>query len=101
MENMLETLMIGAWSGLAVCAVILTTRRTVPITADDAKVIWKMHHETAHCRGHTWRLLKRKQDKIVGFQCECGYKYTQKRPLACRSLKQNVEQPEFNIPFSF
>ncbi len=98
---MLETLMIVAWSGLAVGAIVFTIRRPVPISANEAKVIWKMHRETAHCRGHKWRLLKRKQDKIVGFQCECGYKYTQKRPLVCRSLKQNVEQPEYNIPLSF
>ncbi len=98
---MFETLMIAASSGLIICAIIFTIRRAVPISANEAKIIWKMHHETARCKGHNCKLLTRKRDKIVGFQCECGYTYTQKRPLVCRSLKQNVEQPEYNIPFSF
>jgi len=99
---MLNTLLLTAWSGLAACAVIFSlAKRSAPITANDAKVIWTMHKKTAHCSGHKWQPIKRKKDKIVGFRCECGYKYTQKRPLVCRALKRGEEQFELPAPTLF
>ncbi len=89
---MLNELLVTVTSSLAACAVILMMiKRTAPITANEAKVMWTMHRQTAHCGCHKWQPIKLRKDKIVGFQCECGYQYTQKRPLVCGSPKRDVE----------
>ena len=99
---MLNTLLITVWSGLVACAVVFAlAKRSAPITVNDAKVMWTMHKKTAHCSGHKWEPIKRKKDKIFGFRCECGYKYTQKRPLVCRALKHGEEHSELPAPYSF
>jgi len=51
------------------------------ITVNDAKILWKMHKKSTNCAGHKWRLITRRGGKISGFECECGYKYTQNRPI--------------------
>jgi hypothetical protein len=101
-RNMLNTVLLIICSSLATCAVIFTlAKRSAPITANDAKVLWVMHRKTAHCSGHKWQPIKLKKGKIVGFRCQCGYKYTQKRPLVSGSLKQCGEQPELPAFYSF
>jgi hypothetical protein len=58
-----------------------SVKRSEPITVDEAKVLWKIHKKTARCKGHKWSPITRRGGKLKGFQCECGYKYSQKRPL--------------------
>ena len=100
--DVFNTLILTAWSGLAVCAIVFTlAKRSVPVTVDEVKVMWVMHRKTASCRCRKWEPIKRKKDKIVGFQCECGYRYTQKRPLVCRVPKHGVEHSDLPAPFSF
>jgi hypothetical protein len=51
-----------------------------PITYNEAKILWKIHRKNSNCNGRRWREIKRK-DEIVGFECECGYKHIQRRPI--------------------
>ncbi len=96
---MLNTLLLSICSGLAICGVVFTlAKRSAPITVNDAKVLWAMHRKTVHCSGHNWQPIKLKKDKIVGFRCQCGYKYTQKKPLVCRSMKHDGEYSELPSP---
>ena len=70
-----------------------SAKRTEPITIDDAKMLWKIHKKGSSCTGHKWQLLRRRNGKIHGFKCECGYKYTQERPLIStmpKSVHQNA-----------
>ena len=60
---------------------VTSAKRSVPITLNDAKALWKIHKKSTKCNGHKWRPTSHRGDKIAGFECECGYKYTQKRPL--------------------
>jgi hypothetical protein len=53
----------------------------VTARADDAKTLWHIHNKNARCNGHKWQPISRKGGKISGFECDRGYKYTQKRPL--------------------
>ena len=57
----------------------------VPLTVDEARVLWKMHKQSANCVGHRWRRIARKSGKLLGFECECGFRYEQKRRLAASS----------------
>jgi hypothetical protein len=99
---MLNELLVTATAGLAACVIILMMMKSVAqITPNEAKVMWTMHRQTSHCRGRNWQPIKLRKDKIVGFQCECGYQYTQKRPLICGSLKRDVEYSEQITPSLF
>ena len=60
---------------------VTSAKRSVPITLNDAKALWKIHKKSTKCNGHKWRPTSHRGDKISGFECECGYKYMQKRPL--------------------
>jgi len=69
-------LVIGVAFGVAALA-----KRNQVISFDDAKLIWTMHTKDSGCNQRKWQIIKRKKNKIVGFRCECGYEYKQKRPL--------------------
>jgi len=60
---------------------MLAAKRSEPITTDEARMLWKIHRKDAHCSGQRWEPIKRKDDRIEGFFCECGYHYLQKRPV--------------------
>ncbi|MEM3578277.1 MAG: hypothetical protein QXX51_07520 [Candidatus Bathyarchaeia archaeon] len=51
-----------------------------PITYNEARILWKIHKQNTNCNGRRWREIKRKE-AIVGFECECGYKHIQRRPI--------------------
>src|SRR4030067_3343160 len=60
---------------------VTSVKRNEPITVDEAKTLWKIHKENTHCAGHKWRPIARRGGKIKGFQCDCGYKYSQIKPI--------------------
>ena len=72
--------------GYLLCYMI-AVKRSEPITVDEAKMLWKIHKKTAHCGGQKWQPITRKGDKLTGFQCECGYNYSQKRPMLAGTHK--------------
>jgi len=51
-----------------------------PITQTEAKQLWKIHRRNMNCNGRKWRQIKC-GGKTVGFQCECGHKHIQERPI--------------------
>jgi len=55
-------------------------KRPVPLTPNEAQLLWKIHKQNTKCGAKKWRELKR-GDVIIGFECECGYKHVQKRPI--------------------
>jgi len=59
----------------------------VPITFDEVKALWHIHKKNTKCTSHKWRPILRKSEKISGFECECGYKNAQKRPILSKSPK--------------
>lgn len=80
---MLSILLAATWVSFSgyIIWYVTSAKRTVPITSEDAKALWKIHKNSANCSGHKWRPILRRGGRIAGFECECGYKYTQKRPL--------------------
>lgn len=55
-------------------------KRYSPITPTEARQLWTIHKQDVHCNGRKWRRLKNGK-QTVGFQCECGYRHVQKRPI--------------------
>jgi hypothetical protein len=107
-KNMIDILIIilpTIWVSFAAYLLWYATsaKRNVSITFDDAKTLWQIHKKTANCSGHKWNPISRKGGKISGFQCECGYKYTQKRPLLStiprpkKSNRDNRSQTGFPV----
>jgi len=89
---MLDALGMVALSGIAACSVFLSlAKRNAPISIDDAKVIWTMHRKDSGCNRREWQFIKRREDKVIGFKCACGYEYKQKRPLLSNKPNHSPE----------
>jgi hypothetical protein len=52
-----------------------------PITPTEARTLWVIHQQDSHCSSKKWRQL-RKRGTTVGFECGCGHKHVQLRPIA-------------------
>lgn len=76
------TLLPATWLSLGVCVTwyILSARRYAPLTPAEARILWKIHKQKVQCAAKECMRVERK-NKLVGFQCECGYKHVQKRPI--------------------
>ena len=80
---MLTEIMLASWACFAICGAWYfgVAKQEVPISPEDAEVMWKLHKQSSSKRCRKWHLLKHKTGKPIGFQCDCGYKYTQKKPI--------------------
>jgi hypothetical protein len=83
MIDMLIIILPATWVLFASYLVwyVTSAKRNVSITFNEAKALWHIHKKNARCPSHKWRPISRKSGKISGFECECGYKYTQRRPI--------------------
>lgn len=53
-----------------------------PITLDELACAWKLHKREAGCNASQIHDLLIKKDQVVGFKCDCGYEWLQKRPIS-------------------
>ena len=80
----METVIVTAvWSVFSIYLLwyLTAVHRSEPITIDEAKMLWKIHKKNCRCASNKWQPIKRRGGKIKGFQCECGFKYAQSRPI--------------------
>jgi hypothetical protein len=82
MFDTLETSAFALWTFFVVYATwyLTSAKDYAPLTPYETKILWKIHKQNIGCNGKKWQMIKRR-GKIVGFQCECGYKHVQKRPI--------------------
>lgn len=82
MFETLEILVFTSWTFLVSYATwyLTSAKHYAPLTLDEAKILWKIHKQDINCDGKKLHVIKRR-GKIIGFQCECGYKHMQKRPI--------------------
>ena len=64
--------------GFATAWLLLSAKRVVPLTRKEAETLWKIHKQQTKCRAEGWQEIVRK-NKIIGFECECGYNHVQKK----------------------
>ena len=90
-KNMWEIITVALWTCLMAYATwyFTSAKNYAPITSNDAKMLWKIHKRNIRCAARKWREIKR-GDKIIGFECECGYKYIQKRPIVANTPPLNI-----------
>ncbi len=55
-----------------------------PLTLKEARLLWRIHKQEAQCKAKKWQKIMHK-NKIIGFECECGYKHVQKRPITANT----------------
>lgn len=91
-KNMLQILVPAIWTCLAVYVVWYFTaaKHYAPITRTEAKALWHIHKQNVRCNGRKCKEIRRR-DKIVGFECDCGYKHIQKRPIVGNTPARNTK----------
>jgi len=77
-----EVLMPALWMCFGVYAgwYIALAKKYVPLTVEEARLLWEVHKKRAECEAKKWQKIMRK-NRMIGFECGCGYKHTQKRPI--------------------
>jgi hypothetical protein len=59
-------------------------KRYSSISAAEARQLWAIHKNGVRCGRKRWRKIER-GGRIVGFECECGFRHVQRRPLVARA----------------
>jgi len=65
---------------------LISAKDYAPLTRKEAELLWKIHKQNTNCNAKKWHTIRRR-GKIVGFECECGYRHIQKRPIAAKTPK--------------
>lgn len=81
-KNMLEIITPVAWAVFLIYAVwyFASAKHYAPLSLQETKTLWKMHRQDAQCESRKWREIRRRGE-IIGFECGCGYKHVQKKPI--------------------
>ena len=110
-EKMLEIALWGAWFllGAYACWFVSKAKTFQPLTLNELALTWRLHKHEAQCKASSIHELLVRNDEIVGFKCDCGYKFLQKRlitqkvhpreqnnkpPFSARAL--NMDRPKCN-----
>jgi hypothetical protein len=83
---MLEELVFGFWFALGVYVFwfVVKAKTFQPLTLDDLALTWKLHKHQSGCKSSWIRDLLLRNDEVVGFKCECGHEFLQKRLITQR-----------------
>jgi len=86
---LLNLLTFGFWVALSVYVVwfFFKAKTVQPLTIDDLALTWKLHKQKSGYKSSRIHGLIKENDEIVGFKCDCGYKFIQKRLITQRSTK--------------
>ena len=71
--------------GLYIAWLLLSANRFVQLPRKEIRMLWKFHKQKTGCKAKKWSEIVKK-NKPVGFECECGFKHIQKKPLVNVSL---------------
>lgn len=90
-QNNLQILMLTLWSCFAGYTTwyFTSANKYVPITSNEASILWKIHKRAVRCKAKKWREI-RHGGKTVGFECECGYRHIQESPITASTIKPSV-----------
>jgi hypothetical protein len=81
---LLDALMVGSWLSLTVYTFwyLFKAETLQPLTLDDLALTWRFHKQQTGCIASRLNSLITKDDEIVGFKCDCGYEFQQKRLIS-------------------
>jgi hypothetical protein len=89
---MIEIFALTLWAGFTTYMTwyFTSAKHYAPITSDEAKTLWKIHKQNIGCNAKKWREISRR-GKTIGFECECGYKHIQRRPIVTNTPAANAQ----------
>jgi hypothetical protein len=61
-----------------------------PLTLDDLALTWRVHKQQCGCNASRIHGLIKGNNEIIGFKCECGYEFIQKRLITQRPQDERV-----------
>ena len=78
---LLYLLMFGFWIALVsyVLWFIFKAKTVQALTLDDLALTWKVHKNQKGCAASRIHSLIKEDDEVIGFSCDCGYMFIQKR----------------------
>ena len=81
MIMLLYLLMFGFWIALAsyVLWFLFKAKTVQSLTLDDLALTWKVHKKQKGCTTSRIHSLIKENDEVIGFKCDCGYEFIQKR----------------------
>ncbi len=79
--KMLALLLLASWLVFGAYSLwfLLKAETLQPLTLDDLALTWRLHKRQTGCRAPRIHSLITKNDEVVGFKCDCGYEFLQKR----------------------
>jgi len=82
-KKMLELLVWAFWSVFGAYSIWYFSQAETlqPVSIYDLTLTWEMHKLQTGCNASRLNCLFAKNGEIVGFDCECGYRFLQKRIL--------------------
>jgi hypothetical protein len=91
---LLGLLLGGFWLALAVyCFWYFFLAKTLqPLTLNDLALMWKLHKQKTGCEAARIHSLLERNNEVVGFRCECGYEFQQKRLITQRVSKALISR---------
>jgi hypothetical protein len=70
-----------------------------PMPTDHLALIWQIHKQQTTCEATQIHSILMKNNYIVGFECNCGYKFIQKRPIT-KKVPTNIQTSIMPLTFS-
>jgi len=88
----LWVIMPAAWGCLSVYGIWYLTRAKnyFPISTAEAKQLWMIHRRGMNCDSKRWKQVKQ-HGTTVGFECECGFKHMQTKPIVGNHPILNIQ----------
>jgi len=85
---MISELVLATWVGFGAYIIwfFALAKDYATLTSRETTFLWQLHKRQTHCSSTKFETVRRK-NRIVGFRCDCGYKYLSKRPIAQRDLR--------------
>jgi len=102
-----ETLVVASLIAFATyfCWYAFVGKTLQPITNEEADLTWRLHKKNSGCKGSRITDMLSYRGKVIGFRCDCGYEFKQKRLLGQNVQKhptpvdnQSQETPRAGLP---
>jgi len=96
MKMLLDLLTWGFWLALGAYAMwfLFRAKTFQPLTLDDLALMWKLHKQNTGCTASRINSMLKNDDDVVGFKCDCGYEFLQKRLITQRVRQQKMDGKE-------
>ena len=79
---MLEMFVASAWLCAAAYGFwyLFKAKEHMPLSPEEVFILWNVHKKDTKCNSETVSQIKIR-NSIIGFECDCGYKYYSKRGI--------------------